>query len=125
MIATDHIDKFILFRRVLLNRKDVLNDTHTLYVLVILRSVNKCTSIGIGFHLRKIKRATAKNIIHDCLKSLITAGYVRQNSRGSLYYITESGLQALKDFNNALSCADYVNYNKKAPVSKIVKRPGL
>lgn len=127
MIALDHVDKYLLFRRVQINMDDILKDVHTLYVLTILRHVNKgCSSLGISFHLRKIRRATAINIIHSCLYSLITAGYAsRSSGKGSLYYITEQGRQALKDFSDAIECADYVNYNKKAPISKKVKRPGL
>jgi predicted transcriptional regulator len=126
MITTDNIDKFILFRRIQINRKDILNDLHTLYVLAILRQAKTGYSIlSIAIDLRKIKRATANNLINHALKNLIAAGYARQNSRGSLYYITQEGLQALKDFNNSIECADYVNYNKKPSISKKVKRPGL
>jgi hypothetical protein len=127
MFSTDNVDKYILFRRILKNRKDVLQDVHCLYILTVLRQLNKGSNpLSIDFVLRRINRTTSKNIIHASLYSLIDSNYVRQSSgKGSLYYITQEGLQALKDFNDAIECADYVNYNKKPPISKKVKRPGL
>lgn len=126
MINTDNVDKYLLVRRIQLNRTDVLQNVRCFYVIAVLRHVKKGYNMrGIFFELRKIKHTTSYNLIISSLSLLIAAGYVRQNSRGSLYYITETGIQALKDFNNSIEAADYVNYNKKAPVSKIVKRPGL
>ena len=121
----DNLDHYLLFRRILINRKDVLKSLLELHVLVILRKLKSGNGVAVFIELQKIKRTIAKNTVYKCLDNLIIAGYARQNVKGGRYYITETGIQALKDFNNSIAAADYVNYNKKAPVSKIVKRPGL
>jgi len=121
----DNLDNYLLFRRILINRKDVLRSLLELHVLIVLRKLKSAGGITVYIELSKIKRTIAKNTVFKCLENLIAAGYARQNAKGGRYYITEAGLQALKDFNNSIEVADYVNYNKKAPISKIVKRPGI
>lgn len=121
----DNLDHYLLQRRILINRKDILRSLQHLHILIVLRKLKSGSGIAVFIELKKIKRTTAKNLVFSCLNDLITAGYARQNVKGGRYYITETGIQALKDFNNSIEAADYVNYNKKAPVSKIVKRPGI
>jgi hypothetical protein len=119
----DALDTFTIFRKVQQQRKDLLISTSHLYIMCILRAMKRHgTVVKLGRWLKQHKHTHSFEDIQIALQQLIDINYVRRGGgRGTGYYITQIGLDALQSFNNEIKAATYA----KGPVKVSAKRPTM